>query len=151
MESNDLLRDLNRAAARPFIDYPRTPWWYPILMGGCFSAIAAVLLLLSNGNVVVGIVLGAVALLSLGIFFGWYRSRWGTWPRMSEAPAEIRRAYRRYFAGLFVALVLTVVVGLLSPPVVTVAVTFLVFTALFWGYERKVYPAACADVRARLA
>ncbi len=151
MESNDLLRDLDQAAARPFIDYPPTPWWYPILMGGCFSATAAVLLLIYHGNVVAGIVLGVAALVAVGIFGGWYRSRWGTWPQMREAPAEIRRAYRRCFAGLFVALVLTVVVGLVSPPVVTVVVAFLVFTALFWGYERKVYPAACADVRARLA
>ncbi len=150
METNDSLRDLDRAAARPFIDYPRTPWWYPILIGGYFAAILAAVFMLSNGNVVVGIVIEFVAILALGAFIGWYRRRWGTWPKMSEAPAEIRGAYRRYLAGVAVSLVLIVVVGLLSPHVVTVVVTFLVFTTLIWGYERKVYPAACADVRARL-
>lgn len=151
MESDDVLRDLNRAAARPFIDYPRPPWWYPVLMGGFFSAIAAALVLLSRGNIAAAIALEALALLALGTFFGWYRSRWGTWPQMREAPAEIRRAYHRYFARLFVVVVLVVAAGFLSPPVATVVVTFLAFTALFWWYERKVYPAACADVRARLA
>ncbi len=151
MESNDSLRDLDRAAALPFIDYPRSPWWYPFLMGGLFAAMGAGLFLGNRGHVVAALCVFAAAIVSSGLYFRWYRSRWGTWPEMSEAPAEIRGAYRRYFVGMFVALVLIVVVGLLSPPVVTVVVTFLVLTALIWGYERKVYPAACADVRARLA
>jgi multisubunit Na+/H+ antiporter MnhB subunit len=151
MESKDLLRDLDLAAARPFIEYPRTPWWYPALMGGYFAAIAIALLLGASGYGVAAACVFAGAIVVLGVFFRWYRSRWGTWPQMTEAPPEIRRAYRRCLAGVSVAVVLTVIVGLLSPGVVTVAVTFLVFTTLIWGYERRVYPAACAEVRARLA
>lgn len=151
METNDSLHELDRAAARPFLDYPRTPWWYPILMGGYFAAILAAVFLIFNDNLVIGIVIEFVAIFTLALFVGWYRRRWGTWPRMSEAPPEIRVAYRRYFVGAFVALVLNVVVGLLSPPVVTVAITFVAFSTLIWVYERKVYPAACAAVRTRLS
>ncbi len=151
MESNELLRELDRAAARPFADYPPTPWWYPGLIGGNFAAIATALLFGADGNTVAEVVIFIGAVVCLLLFVGWYRSRWGTWPQMFEAPAEIRRAYRHCLAGMTVALVVAVVAGLLSPPVVTVVVTFVVFTAVIWGYERKVCPAACADVRARLA
>lgn len=151
MESKDSLRDLDLAAARPFIEYPSTPWWYPALMGGYFAAIAAALLLGAGGHNLAEVSIFVGAVLILAIFFRWYRSRWGTWPQMSEAPAEIRRAYRIAVVGVTVALLLTVVVGLLSPPAVTVAVTFIVFTTAVWVYERKVYPSACAAVRARLA
>ncbi len=151
MESKDLVRDLNLAAARPFIEYPPTPRWYPALMGGYFAAIAASIFLGANGYGVAGFGVIAAAIVTLGLFFRWYRSRWGTWPQMSEAPPEIRRAYRLAFAGALVALLLTVAVGLLSPPIVTVAVTFVVFTTSVWAYERRVYPAACAAVRSRLA
>jgi len=151
MESKDLLRDLNLAAARPFIEYPPTPWWYPALMGGYFAAIAAAMFLGANGHGVVAFGVFGVAIVTLGLFFRWYRSRWGTWPQMSEAPPEIRRAYRLAFTGASAALVLTVAVGFLSPPLVTVAVTFVIFTTSVWAYERRVYPAACAAVRSRLA
>ncbi len=151
MESKNLLHDLDLAAARPFIEYPRTPWWYPALMGGFFAAIASSLLLGASGSdaAAAGVLAGAMVV--MGVFVGWYRTRWGTWPQMTEAPTEIRRAYRRFFAGVLVAVVVSVIVGLLSPGVVSVAVTFLVFATLIWAYERRVYPAACAEVRARLA
>ena len=151
MESKDLLRDLNLAAARPFIEYPRTPWWYPPLMGGYFSAIAVAIFLGVDGHGVAEFGVFAAAIVTLGLFFRWYRGRWGTWPQMSEAPSEIRRAYRLAFTGALVALLLTVAVGFLSPPLVTVAVTFVIFTTSVWAYERRVYPAACAAVRSRLA
>lgn len=151
MESKDSLRELNLAAARPFIEYPPTPWWYPVLMGGYFAAIAIALFLGADGHGLVAFGVFAAAIITLGLFFRWYRARWGTWPQMSEAPPEIRRAYRIAFAGAAVALLLSVVVGLLSPPVVTVALTFLVFATSVWAYERRVYPAACAAVRERLA
>ncbi len=151
MESKVSLRELNLAAARPFIEYPPTPWWYPGLIGGYFAAIAVALFQGADGHIVAELSVFAGAALTLGVFFRWYRARWGTWPQMSEAPAEIRRAYRLAFAGASVALLLTVVVALLSPPLAAVAVTFVVFTTSVWAYERRVYPAACAAVRSRLA
>ena len=151
MESKDLLHDLDLAAARPFIDYPRTPWWYPVFMGWYFSSIATALLLGSSGNFVAAAVVFAGAIVAVAVFVRWYRAQWGTWPQMTAAPPEIRRAYREFYVGGAVAVVFTAVVGLLAPGAVTVAVAFVVSTALIWVYERKIYPAACAEVRARLA
>ena len=148
---------MNLAAARPFIEYPPTPWWYSGLIGGYFAAIAVALFLGVDGHIVAelcvfaGAGAGAGAGVTVGVLFRWYRSRWGTWPQMSKAPPEIRRAYRFALAAVSVALLLTVVVALLSPPLATVAITFLLFTTVFWVYERRVYPAACAAVRSRLA
>ncbi len=151
MESKDSLRDLNLAAARPFIEYPPTPWWYPALMGGYFAATVSAILLFASGHRFEAIGVLAGAIIALGLFFRWYRSRWGTWPQMSEAPPEIRRAYRIALAGASVAVLLAVAVTLLSPPVVAVVATFVVFTTSVWAYERRVYPSACVAVRERLA
>ena len=151
METNESLRDLNRAAARPFIEYPPTPWWYPVLMGGYFAAITSAMYFGAAGNLAAELGLFIGAILSMFFFFRWYRTRWGTWPRMSEAPPEIRRAYTVCFIASGIALALGVIVALLTSATLTVATVFVLFAGLFWAYERKVYPAACAAVRARLA
>ncbi len=151
MEDKDLLRDLDRAAALPFTKYPPSPRWYPLLMGGCLSAIVAALFLIFGGNRLLGAILEIIAVLCFILFLTWYRKKWGTWPDMKEAPIEIRRVYRRFYVAYSSAWVLIVALAFLTSPALTVAVTFSVFTALVWVYERKVYPAAAALVRARLA
>ena len=129
MESKDSLRHLDLAAA----------------------AMPAFVLLAADGRWVAAACVIAGALVTLGLFFRWYRARWGTWPQTSEAPAEIRRAYGFCLAAVIVALVPIAAVGFFGTPIVTIAVTFGVYATLFWACERKVYPAACAKVRARLA
>jgi phosphate/sulfate permease len=151
MESDQMLRDLDRAAARPFIEYPRTSWWYPAFVGGYFTAIVAALMLqVHHHPVAMACVLGA-AVVALGVFVRWYRSRWGTWPQMSAAPVEIRRAYLRGAAAIIAAAVVTGLAALLGSPIVTTVVAFVSFTTVFWWYERGAYPAACRLVRERLA
>jgi hypothetical protein len=150
MESDQLLRDLDRAAARPFIEYPKTPRWYPAFVGGYFTAIVAALVLEAHHHpVAMAFVLGA-AVVTLGVFVRWYCSRWGTWPQMSAAPIEIRRAYLQGASAIIAAAIVTGLVSLLGSAFATLLVAFVSFTAVLWWYERRAYPAACRLVRARL-
>lgn len=151
MESNELTRELDRAAAAPFVDYPETPWWYPFLMGGYFTACLACFLLNQNGHTALGFGLLAVAIIAFGLWFRWYRAKWGTWPKMSEAPPEIKRAYTSALIGFVVLVPFVVAVAWFMPMGVALVATFAATTAYFWSYERQVYPAAVQKVRARLA
>ena len=152
MESNEQqMWAIERAAAAPFITAPRTQWWYPVLMAGFFTLMAAGPVLVGRGHAAVGFGLQVVALVAVGVFYGAYRETWGTRPRMRSAPTEIAGAYRWCFVAFSGCVVLSAAawarvdwrVGLSSIFVTTLAVT--------WAYERSVYPRAAQQVRDRLA
>ena len=84
-------------------------------MGADPAANATGIYFLSKGNVVAGICIFLAAFTGFLFYLRWYRTRRGTWPQMSEAPPEIKRAYYRCFAAMGVALVAIVVIGFLSP------------------------------------
>ncbi|GAA5141147.1 hypothetical protein GCM10023340_02360 [Nocardioides marinquilinus] len=140
------LREDERAAAAPWIDYPPTPAWYPVAGGLWFGAWAWII----TADQWWSTLLLIPMVLLLGVYVGWYRRRRGTTPRWTGAPREINRALW-VFAGIAAALV---VGGLLLdllvgrwPMIAWVAVGVAAGLAL---YERR-YAVAARQARARLA
>lgn len=150
MESSELLREADRAAAAPFIDRPRTPWWYDAAAGLLWGALAVVVHLYAQGrSSEASAVLAALVVLQIALVTG-LRRRWGGWPRTAEAPREIRAATGLLLAGLLGAGLTAAVVwwllGWLAGVLATACATALVHS--FYG--RWLYPRAAAQVRGRL-
>lgn len=150
MESSQLLREADRAAAAPFVDHPRSPWWYEAAAGLWWGALAVVVHLFAQGrSSEASAALAALVVLQIATITG-LRRRSGVWPRLAEAPREIRAAYRWLLLGLVAA---GLVAGLLwwqlgwVAGVVATACGTAVVHALHgrWGYPR-----AAARVRDRL-
>lgn len=150
MESSELLREAERAAPSPFVDYPRTPWWYGPAVGLWWGAVAVVVHLYADGrSSEASALLAALIILEIALI-GWLRRRWRVWPRVTEAPPEIRAAYRRYLLGLMVTAVAVGISWWLLGWIVGAVVTALAMTLLHSLYELRVYPRAAARVRERL-
>lgn len=155
-DSAEVLRDAERAEAAPFVDYPPTPWWYPVAaglwVGGVATVVVASLRWSSNGPLVlVPLTLAQMALLVvLGAFIRWYRRRWGSWPVMRNAPAEIRRAYKECGVASVAVLGVTVALWLTLGPLWGAGLLALSFAAMIAWYERR-YAAAAQRVRERLS
>ncbi|MGD9959979.1 hypothetical protein [Nocardioides sp.] len=153
MESNSdqmaQLREADRAAAAPYLDYPPSPVWYPVATGAWFALmLLAVSALDDHRGWAIAAIVTLVAIEFA--FIAWVRRSWGTWPRMAGAPAEITGAYRWYVVRL-VALVLVVgVAGWLGGHWVAAGVAFVGTTALIWTYDR-IYARAASLTRERLA
>lgn len=152
MESDrDLVRQLSeaeRAEAAPWLDHPPLPAWWAPAAGAWFAAM--LLTFSQSGNHLV--VFPALAVL-LGIELGviaWYRRRWGTWPELRSAPAELRPAMRGYFVALAAGTAAVVGAYLMLGPLPAAGVTFVSATALFAWYDRR-YAAASHAARARLS
>jgi hypothetical protein len=138
-----------RAGAAPYVDYPPTPKWYPFVVGAWMAA----LILAGHGTesrpaVFVPVLLVLVA--AEGLFIAWYRRYYQTWPSMRRAPKEINAAYRRYAAGLAVAVAVCAGVWFLAGPYACAAIAFVVTVIGLWAYERA-YAHAAAATRERLA
>lgn len=150
MESNrdaaESLRQADRAAAAPYIDYPPTPRWYP-LATGLWAAVFCLAMAIPADSP-----LRALALLGLVVvelaFLMWYRRYRGTMPR-GRAPEEIRQVLLRFVVGAAVVLaVVGLTLWLASPWVAAVVALVVVPPAVAW-YERA-YADAAARTRARL-
>ncbi len=110
MESNearDALREADRAAAAPWIDFPPTPWWYVPGVALFAAAMPPVYSLLDGWQRSLA-QLGLVAVVLA--FLLWYRRYRGTMPSGS-APRELRGALWAFIAG---AIVLTLSVWLVA-------------------------------------
>lgn len=150
MESSDLLHEADRAAASPFVDRPRAPWWSGPVVGLWWGAVAVVVHLYADGRPSEASALLAALIVLEIAFIGGMRRRWGVWPRATEAPPEIRTAYRQYLLGLTVTAVVVGVSWWLLGWVVGAVVATLAMTLLHSVYELRVYPRAAARVRERL-
>jgi len=155
MESNEIreqLLEAERAAAAPYVIYPKDPWWYPVLVG--FIGPLLVLVFTQTigafaGKTTWGALPSlAITLIALYIVFDQRRRR-GTMPR-GKAPRELRGVYRWYFTGAVVVAISIGALALLAPIYVSLPASFLLaFGGIMWfgaAYER-----AAARVRARLA
>lgn len=150
MESNrdaaESLRQADRAAAAPYVDYPPTPRWYP-LATGLWAAVFCLAMALPDDRPLRGLAMVGLAVVE-GAFIGWYRRYRGTWPR-GRAPEEIRRVLLRFVVG---AAVVVAVVGLtlwLTSPWVAAVVALVVVPPAVARYERA-YADAAARTRVRL-
>ncbi|MCL3862532.1 hypothetical protein [Actinotalea sp. K2] len=149
--AQDALRDIDRAAAAPFVNDPVTAWWYPPTMAGFFTAMAAGPLLISQGRGAAGFGLQAVALITLVMVYAAHRAKSGTSPRMRSAPDEFKHAYRWLCLTYAGSLAVSVVVWVLLGWQVGLSAVFVTMLAATWSYERVVYPRAVHRVRNRLA
>lgn len=149
MESNQLL-ELDRLSATPYIDYPAIPSWFPALIGGYWTAMTGAVLCAKHDHAIWTIVIAVVALGVLMTFQRSYRKRWGTWPLMGNAPAEIRNAYFLNLASVVACVVVTGISFAFAPWYITLIVAFALFTTAYWAYERRIYPRAADRVRRRL-
>ena len=90
------LLEQERAAALPWLEYPRTPW-FPLAGGLWAAAMLAAFLYLWRDPWMIP-VLAVLVALEAG-FFSWYRRRRGTSPSLRSAPSEFRPAFTGYVAG----------------------------------------------------
>jgi hypothetical protein len=147
----DLLRDLERAEAAPYVDYPPTPWWYFPAAGAWFGGMTAVQGLLDE-HLLVAFLLLATLLGALGAFFGWYAHYRGAMPSFffSRSPREMRATFAVYFVGV------TAVFGAVwwvfdaAGWLPASALMFVLATLGLWLHEKS-YAAAAARVRERLS
>lgn len=147
----DVLRSADRAAAAPYTYDFDTPAWYPFAMAAYFTAIAGTFPLLMVGRLVLGTGLLALAVTAVLMLTLVLRQRFGTWPAMTGAPAEIRRVFRLLLLLALAVLLVSTMVWQLTGPLGGLAVVFLTSLAVVWAYEFRLYPAAAARLRRRLA
>lgn len=140
------LRQADRAAAAPWIDYPQTPTWYPPATG-LWAALFCLAVAIPDDSPLQALAMLALVAVEVA-FVVWYRRRRGTWPR-GRAPEEIRKVMAAFLVG---AVAVVSIVGLalwVTAPWVAAIVAFVVVTPAVAWYER-VYAAAAARARARL-
>jgi hypothetical protein len=140
------LAEAERAAAAPYVDYPRTPTWYPPAVGVWAAALVAVLGV--EGHTLRSAGLAALLVLE-ALFLAWYRRKRGVMPNLRGAPREIAREMRWYVVG---AVVVVAVVGgaFAVSSLLAAAVALVLVTVGVAAYERR-YEAAAARTRDRLA
>lgn len=150
MESNrevtEAIRQADRAAAAPYVDYPATPGWYPPATGVWAAAFCAAMAIPSD-NPLRALALVALVAVELA-FIAWYRHYRGSWPR-GRAPEEVRRVMTGFVVGAVLVIGLVGLTMWLTTPWIAAAVAFVVVTPAVYWYERA-YASAAARTRARL-
>lgn len=147
-DGRQALLDAQRAAAAPYVDYPRLPAWYPPAAGLWGTAFTATQLFLRDEQPVFFVVLSALVAIEVAFMVRQRRSR-GTMPSMRGVPQELRWTFA-YFALGVVAVLGAVIAGCVwLPAPFALVLTFVLVTAGVAAYERQ-YATAAAAVRARL-
>lgn len=151
MESTqNILHEAERAAAAPFLNEPRSPWWYPLLTGAFFTGLAAGPLLIAHGYAPLGFVLQAAAVCAYSAFMLGHRRRAGTSPRLRRAPREVRGAYWWLGGATVVCAAVTIACWVSMGWQAGLPSLFLSSAAATWWYERRAYPRAVAATQERL-
>ncbi len=145
------LRSADRAAAAPFTQTPRIATWYPFAMASYFTAVAGTFPLMRDGRIILGIGLLLVAVAAVLILTLTIRAKWGTWPRLSVAPIEIKRAFLLFIILALIALGVSAAIWLWFGDIAGLITVFLTALVVIWAYEFRLYPAAAQQVRQRLA
>ncbi|MBG6218607.1 putative membrane protein [Arthrobacter sp. CAN_A6] len=145
------LRSTDRAAAAPFTQTPRISAWYPFAMATYFTVVAVTFPLMRDGKIILGIGLLLVAVTAVLILTLTIRARWGTWPRLSVAPPEIKRAFTLFTILAMAALIVSGAIWLSFGDIAGLIAVFLTALAIVWAYEFRLYPVAAQQVRQRLA
>jgi hypothetical protein len=145
------LHSADRAAAAPFTQTPRISAWYPFAMATYFTVVAAAFPLLRDGRVILGIGLLLTAFAAVLILTLTIRAKWGTWPRLSVAPAEIKRVFLLFILLALIGLAASAAVWVWLGDTAGLITVFLTALVVVWSYEFRLYPAAAQQVRQRLA
>ncbi|WP_340538890.1 hypothetical protein [Nocardioides sp. GXZ039] len=154
MESNDLgdqLSTVERAEAAPYLDTPKTPWWYLVGAPVWAGAYVANFAWFETHQLLFCLVtIGLLALAGLSVKV--VGRRHGAMPRIGHGnpPPEIARSYRHYLIGLAVVVIVAITLCLLIPIPIAALVTAVLALVGILAYER-VHATAVAQVRARLS
>lgn len=155
-EARDVLRQAERAAAAPWVDYPPDPAWHAAALS--FAGVLPVLIGAQLFGVLAGrpmfiIMSSVVVSLAVVVVVTDQRRQRGTWPS-GEMPAELRTVFRWFLAGVIALAVGFVVVGALVPAPVPLLVALVLAYGVSWlGARRysRAYDRAATRVRERLA
>lgn len=140
------LHEQEHAAALPWLQYPRTPW-FPLAGGLWWTAMLAAYLYLWRDPWMIPALITLIAL--EGAFFVWYRRKRGTSPSLRGAPREFRSAITAYFIGLGVVVAAVALAVATLPAFVAVVLCFALTTGGLQAYE-VAYRRAADAVRTRL-
>lgn len=154
MESNDeiraQLRAIDRAAAAPYVDYPKNPWWAV----PAFATVAPLFVLgvnLSERSDVpdaLAALLMAIVVISAWGYAWWQYRRWGAAPA-DKAPREVNRVMWGFVAGAVVVGVALFMLADWAPLWLAMPTAFMLVAAgLFWF--GRAYARAAQKVRERL-
>ena len=148
-DAQEQLRILERAEAAPYISYPVTPWYSPVMGLWAAAMIGVFTWWRSNGALFVA---SLVVLIALEVaFLAWMQRRHGAMPMPGRGtpPKEIGAVWRGYVLSVpVVAVLVTLAWWLVGVPAAAVT-AFVVVTAGLAYYERR-YAQAAAKVRERL-
>lgn len=159
MESDEVresLRAAERAAAAPWVDYPRDPVWHAVVL----SVAGPVVVLI--GAQLFGALVGRADFIALPsivlsllviIVVTDQRRRRGTWPT-GAMPAELRAVFRWYVVGVIVLALAFAGAGALAPaPVPLILALVIAYVVTFAGvrWYSRAYDRAATRVRERLA
>lgn len=148
LDPREARRIAERAEAAPYVDYPPTPWWFPLSAGLWAGALVLAMGLAQDHPVAVVAIVALVAVESA--FLSWYARYHGALPSMRRAPAEFRPAFVRYVAGCAVVVGLVGGTWWLSGHVAAAGVTLVAVAAGLTLYERT-FARAARRARERLA
>ncbi len=140
---------MERAEASPYVDFPRTPSWYPPSVGGWAGAFAAAVGVVQRGHWLGLVAIAALIAVEFG-FVRWYRRSHGALPTMQNPPVEFQPLFRRFAVGFVLVIATTMVLWLLAGPWIAAIVLAVFVTVAIAVYERA-YAATAARVRSRLA
>lgn len=149
-DAEEQLRIIERAEAAPYVSYPKTPWWYPPVVGLWAAAlIGAFAWWRDNG----ALFFAALAVL-IGLevaFVVWLQRRHGAmpFPGRGRPPREIGRLWKQYFVAVAVVVVVVALAWWLVDLLAAAPTAFVLVTVGLWYYERR-YAATAAQVRERL-
>ena len=149
-EIREQLRAVERAAAAPYLNYPKNPWW----VVPAFGALASLFILgvhLSKrsdlSNALWTALMALVAISAWGYTWWQYR-RWGAAPA-GKAPREVNRAMWWFVAGAVVVAVALLLLADRAPLWLGMPTAFVLTSAgVFWF--GRAYARAAARVRERL-
>lgn len=155
MESDDgyreHLREVERAAAAPYVTVLQHPWWAVPAFGALASLYVLGVELSSRPEVSRILATSLMALLagSTWVYAYWQRRRSGVSPS-GKAPREIDRVMWCYVAGAVVVAIVLILLADLAPLWIGMPAAFiLAATGILWF--GRAYARAAARVRERLA
>ncbi|WP_460654172.1 hypothetical protein [Kribbella endophytica] len=150
-DAQEQLRLLERAEAAPYVDYPKTPWWYSVVIGLWVAAMIGTFTWWRENAPLFTASLVGLILLELA-FIVWMQRRHGAMPMPGRGrpPAEIGAMWRRYFAGMAATALITGLIWWLIGIPTAAATAFVLATVGLVIYERQ-YAVAAAKVKERLA
>ncbi|MQA82997.1 MAG: hypothetical protein GEV10_31855 [Streptosporangiales bacterium] len=154
MESKDEIREqlraAERAAAAPYVDYPKDPWWTVPGFGALASLIVLGVNLREQSDMPDWAATLPLALVAAGAcgYVLWQRRRRGTMPS-GKAPREVNRVLWGFVLGAVVVAVVVFVFADLAPLWLAVPSAFVLASGGMLWFGRA-YDRAAAQARERL-